>query len=233
MESLVSTIANKLIPSGQGVISVTGAGGKTTLLVSLGRYLRDKGLSVLLTTTTKIQSPKTYDFETDEIFTDETAVLQYEVEKGKSVFYAQKALMDPKKMISPRPEVLSLLIKRFDAVLIEADGSRQLPLKYHTQRDPVILPETSATVAVMGASAWGECIDNVCFGFESTRKVDDAFISFLINDAEGAFKRAQGDCLLLINQADIFQPDIRSLECTYPVILGSLKEDRVYAKALC
>ena len=73
----------------------------------------------------------------------------------------------------------------------------------------------------------------MCFGFESTRKVDDAFISFLINDAEGAFKRAQGDCLLLINQADIFQPDIRSLECVYPVILGSLREDRVYAKTLC
>ena len=228
MESLVSTIANKLIPSGQGVISVTGAGGKTTLLVSLGRYLRDKGLSVLLTTTTKIQSPRTYDFETDEIFTDETAVLQYEVEKGKSVFYAQKALMDPKKLVSPRREVLDILVAQYDVTIIEADGARTLPLKYHQERDPVVIDSTDATLAVVGASAFGCRVDDTCFGFESDALVDTAFLDFLIRDGQGVLKGAKGRTVILVNQADECIVPIHELHSPVPVVLGSIREDRMY-----
>ena len=149
--SLIKTIGDYLIGDNGGVVSITGAGGKTSTLKALGQYCREKGLSVLLTTTTKIQSPKTFDYDADYAFTDEGDALLHEPEKGQSVFYAQRALMDPKKLVSPRLDVLSLLIKRYDVTIIEADGAKGLPLKYHSDRDPVIVDETTAWTTAVSA----------------------------------------------------------------------------------
>lgn len=228
MESLIATLADSLLPQGRGVISITGAGGKTSCLKALGRHFRSLSRSVLLTTTTKIQSPKTFDYDMDWAFTDEVDALSHEVAPGEGVFYAQRALMDPKKLVSPRPEVLSILIGRFDVVIIEADGARNLPLKYHSQRDPVIVPETEATLAVMGASAYGRRVDDSVFGFESEAIVDTAFLNFLIRDPEGALKGAKGRTVLFINQADEVALPLEGIETPVPLILGSLREDRIY-----
>ena len=228
MESLIARLAELLLPQGRGVISITGAGGKTSSLKALGRHFRSLSRSVLLTTTTKIQSPKTFDYDMDWAFTDEVDALSHEVAPGEGVFYAQRALMDPKKLVSPRPEVLSILIGRFDVVIIEADGARNLPLKYHSQRDPVIVPETEATLAVMGASAYGRRVDDSVFGFESEAIVDTAFLNFLIRDPEGALKGAKGRTVLFINQADEVALPLEGIETPVPLILGSLRQDRIY-----
>lgn len=228
MESLIARLAELLLPQGRGVISITGAGGKTSCLKALGRHFRSLSRSVLLTTTTKIQSPKTFDYDMDWAFTDEVDALSHEVAPGEGVFYAQRALMDPKKLVSPRPEVLSILIGRFDVVIIEADGARNLPLKYHSQRDPVIVPETEATLAVMGASAYGRRVDDSVFGFESEAIVDTAFLNFLIRDPEGALKGAKGRTVLFINQADEVALPLEGIETPVPLILGSLRQDRIY-----
>ena len=50
---------------GRDVIAVTGGGGKTTLLSLYGRYLAERGLSVMITTTTKVQSPTFHDYGQD------------------------------------------------------------------------------------------------------------------------------------------------------------------------
>ena len=228
MESLIAHLAELLLPQGRGVISITGAGGKTSALKALGRHFRSLSKSVLLTTTTKIQSPKTFDYDMDWAFTDEVDALGHEVAPGEGVFYAQRALMDPKKLVSPRPEVLSILIPRFDVVIIEADGARHLPLKYHSQRDPVIVSETDATLAVMGASAYGRRVDDSVFGFESEAFVDTAFLNFLIRDGEGALKGAMGRTVLFINQADEVALPLEGILAPVPLVLGSLREDRIY-----
>ncbi len=230
MDKLVETLAKFLLPTEKGVISITGAGGKTSSLVALGKYFRERGKSVLLTTTTKIQSPRLFFYDADYIFTSREEALSYEAEKGKTAFYAEKHIMDPKKYISPEHDILSILIKRFDVVIIEADGAKMLPVKYHTDRDPVILDETTATLAVLGASAWGECIDNVCFGFDSQARVDEKFLNFLLCDPQGIYKKAQGNTMLFINQGDEKQIPLESLDSKYPVILGSVKEDRIYER---
>lgn len=228
MEKLTQTLASLLTSDGKGVISLTGAGGKTSTLKGLGAYYRSLGMSVLLTTTTKIQNPKIFDFGVDYAFMSEEEVLVHSPAKGESVFYAERHIMDPKKMTAPRMEVLDVLIDRYDVVIIEADGSRQLPLKYHTQRDPVISGRTSATLAVMGASAYGQCIDNVCFGFDSTKTVDTAFLNFLIADGQGLLKGAAGRTAVLVNQADLIRIPLSELDCPVPVVLGSILKDEVY-----
>ena len=154
----------------------------------------------------------------------------HDPEKGQSVFYAQRALMDPKKLVSPRPDVLSLLIKRYDVTIIEADGAKGLPLKYHSDRDPVIVDETTAVLAIMGASSYGDIVDNSCFGYESTAHVDMKFINYLIKDDQGALKGMRGRSLLFINQADEKTLPLDEIISPVPIIMGSVKEDRIYGR---
>ncbi len=221
-----------LIGPDSHVISVTGAGGKTTLLTLLASAYKEIGKSVLITTTTKIQSPKLFDFGQDVYFLDEKDALLHEVKKGEVVFFSDLHIMDPKKCVAPRLEVLDILLPRYDVVIIEADGAKCLPLKMHTDRDPVMMRQTTATIAVMGASAYGLKGDNVCFGFDSDKTVDRAFFQMLIDDEYGVFKDACGNKkILLINQCDAYPyEELKELElpqgCT--LIFGSEKENKLY-----
>ena len=108
------------------------------------------------------------DYKTDFIFSDESAVIAHDVKKSESVFYAERSI-DVKKWQSPRLEVLSYLTKCYDVVLIEADGSRGLPLKIHTERDPVIIKESTGVIGVLGAKALNRKAYEVVFGDGSER----------------------------------------------------------------
>lgn len=229
---LISYLATYLSPSYPAFISITGGGGKTTSLALLGQYFRHQGLSVLMTTTTKIQSPKGFKYDADVVFTSEEEVLAHTPVKGELVFYAERSLMDPKKVSAPRINVLEILSRRYDVVVSEADGARCLPLKIHTDRDPVVPSFTTATLAIMGASAFGEKADNVCFGYEGEERVDEDFFQKLIDMEEGTLKRSAGNTLILINQCDAIKKEylekLRSLEACCPILLGSLVRDERY-----
>lgn len=222
----------EIIGSDYNCISITGAGGKTTLLTLLASAYRAIGKSVLITTTTKIQSPKLFDFSQDIYFLNERDVLMHEVKKGEVVFFSDLHIMDPKKCVAPRKEILDILLPRYDVVLIEADGAKCLPLKMHTDRDPVMLKQTTATIAVMGSSAYGLKGDNVCFGFDSDKTVDKEFFQMLIDDEYGVFKDVCGNKrILLINQCDISPyEELKGLKLPdgYSLIFGSEKENKLY-----
>lgn len=225
---LTQMLAGLLLPEGRGVISITGAGGKTSTMKALAGRFRAMGRSVLLTTTTKIQGPRHFDYDVDHVFVEESDALSHEPAPAQSVLYAQRALMDPKKLVSPRREVLDILVARYDVTIIEADGARTLPLKYHQERDPVVIDSTDATLAVIGASAFGCRVDDTCFGFESDALVDTAFLDFLIRDGQGVLKGAKGRTVILVNQADEGIVPIHELHSPVPVVLGSIREDRMY-----
>ncbi|MGN0907546.1 MAG: selenium cofactor biosynthesis protein YqeC [Bullifex sp.] len=228
--SLIRKLADVLYDDNRAVISITGAGGKTSTLASLAREYRKRGLSVLITTTTKFQGPKQFAYGLDHAFSDETAVLLHEPVKGEIVYYAQRSTVDMKKYVSPRHEILSLLISRYDVTLIEADGAKTLPLKLHSERDPVILPETTATLALMGASACMDRADNNCFGYEGDELADSEFYQWLIDAPEGVLKRAKGKTMILINQCDMMEDvsHFRPLKAPCPIIMGSVQKDEIY-----
>ena len=60
----------------------------------------------------------------------------------------------------------------------------------------MIVDETTAVLAIMGASSYGDTVDNSCFGCESTAPVDMKFINYLIKDGQGALKGMRGRSLL-------------------------------------
>ena len=221
-----------VLPEGKGFISITGGGGKTSLMSLLGRCFADKGRSVLITTTTRVMSPRLHDYGADTVYEDES-ILLHDPGKGECVFYAEHNVLDMKKWLSPRMEVLSVLSDRYDVVIAEADGSRGLPLKIHTERDPVIHPRTTATIGVMGLWGIGDRIYSSVFGDGRDGIVDGEYLSWYFTTGEGLSKGFTGEKAILLNGADTASIDLPSLaSLSYPEGVSaaacSVKEDKVY-----
>lgn len=228
---LTEWINKNLLDGKKGFISITGGGGKTSLMSLLGRYFADCGLSVLITTTTKVASPRLHDYRADMIFEDES-ILGHAPEKGKLVFYAEHNVLDMKKWVSPREEVLSVLASKYDVVIAEADGSRGLPLKVHTERDPVIHPLTTAVIAVMGMWGIGDKIYSSVFGDDRDGLIDSKYLSWYINAEQGLPKGFCGNDAIVLNGADAAEPAFPLSSLPWPgcsVCTASVRENAVYS----
>lgn len=182
-------------------ISITGGGGKTTLMTGFASYLRGVGKKVLMTTTTKIRSPLVQDYGADRIFSDDS-VLSSVPHEPCAVLYAVEDGSTGKWQCPPL-ENLDVLKCVYDVVLCEADGGRGLPLKVHTQRDPVVPPFCTYTVSVMGLWGIGCSARDVAFGEEADVPVDLAYLQRYLHDAEGLLKGSiTGRRALVFNGAE-------------------------------
>ena len=56
------------------------------------------------------------------------------------------------------------------------------------------------------------------------------FINYLIKDDQGALKGMRGCSLLFINQADEKTLPLDEFISPVPIIMGSVKEDRIYGR---
>jgi len=166
--------------------SITGGGGKTTLMIGLARYFKKKGCSVLITTTTKVLSPYLLDYGQDKVFSDES-ILSYKPHSGEVVFYAHVS-EDGNKWCSPGFDNLTELYGVYDIIISEADGSKRLPVKIHTARDPQIHPLTTATIAVFGMWAIGHDASEVAFGPTKAGIVDALYLDWYFEEPEGLLK---------------------------------------------
>ena len=115
-----------------GVSAVIGSGGKTTTLRVLGEEQTGR---VVLCTTTHIRP-----FEGLPLYTgDSEAEVRALLERECLVCVGQRG--PEGKLVVPRLSIQSLA-QMADYVLVEADGSRQLPIKAHAPHEPVIPPES-------------------------------------------------------------------------------------------
>lgn len=125
----------------RGVTAVIGSGGKTTLLRTLSRELPG---TVLLATTTHILP-----FEGVPLVTDGgEAAVRRALAESRVVCVGTPAAEG--KLTAPALP-FSVLTRLADYVLVEADGSRRLPLKAHAPYEPVIPPEAKRVLCVVGA----------------------------------------------------------------------------------
>ena len=135
-----------------GVVSVVGSGGKTTLLRELADEFANAGESVVLATTTRILP-----FEAIPTLTAGGAG---EVARALAERRVVCAALPAEAGKLAAPSVgFDCLAGIADHVLIEADGSRRLPLKAHAVWEPVVPPETARTVLVVGASGFGRPVE--------------------------------------------------------------------------
>ena len=133
-----------------GITAVIGGGGKTTLLRTLGEELAAGGKCVLLCTTTKI-------FPFSGLPCARTAVELERLRQEHRLLCAGTPVPDTGKLTVPET-AMGELARRFDYVLVEADGAAHHPLKAHAPHEPVVPPEANQVICVVGASGFGQPI---------------------------------------------------------------------------
>ena len=209
---------------GRGVTALIGGGGKTTLLYTLTEELRKKG-TVLLCTSTHIMRPT-----------------QYEVLERASEAEVSAALSAHGAVCVGEPSAegklgapslsFDALARLADYVLVEADGSRRLPLKAHAPHEPVIPANAQRVVLVVGADGFGKPISRMAHrpelyarlaGATEDREVTPELAARVVR-LEGLHDR------VFLNQVDRAEewPLARRLAAVLdcPVTAGTLREGR-------
>ena len=198
----------------KGVTALIGGGGKTTLMYTLAEELRQRG-TVIVTTSTHIQRPEQYPVLTaaDDVA---AALAAY----GAVCVAGETA--EGKLCAPPLPfEALAALA---DFVLVEADGSKRLPLKAHAPHEPVIPRSARQTVYVVGADGFGRPIRQVCHRPERYAALCGAAEDDLVTPAlEAAVLHAEGyaDGWVYINKVETPE-DWRNAEALAALLPGTV-----------
>lgn len=212
------------------VTAIIGGGGKSSLMAVLGEEYRLRRQTAVMTTTTHIRPPKENGY-----MGDNAAVL--------SDLLATHRLMTVGTMgeegkFGPSP-LLEQLPRLADHVIIEADGTKGLPLKVPNEREPVIPAFADTVVAVAGLSALGRPLGEVChrpelallrFGFPPERIVTPELMAELLTSPMAQRKDVgQRRYLVLLNQMDA-APEDKIAELAERLVQSGV--ERVVAAAL-
>lgn len=155
------------------IITLAGAGGKTSLIYMLAESFAAQGLRTLITTTTHIMKPSRF---TDIQFVEQESVAAISEAFRKSPLVAlgipdcpaAGKTSDPAAHIikwgSPSMDFLKNISGIPDRILCEGDGSRKMPVKLPRDGEPVFYPGTDTVIGVTGLSCLGQPARDVLFG---------------------------------------------------------------------
>ncbi len=145
------------------LVSIVGAGGKTTTMYTLAGELAQRGKRVITTTTTQIFFPRPGETGTLIVAAETSALLkmisaaweQYlRVTVGAMVIRADKLAG-----LQPEQPYELLLESGADVVIVEADGARRRMIKAPAEHEPVVPPQTNVALLMMSAEALTRPLD--------------------------------------------------------------------------
>jgi probable selenium-dependent hydroxylase accessory protein YqeC len=173
-------------------VCVTGAGGKTSLIRFTAEQLCANGMSVLISTTTRMLLSEV----------DKYTCAQGVKNPAKSIY----ALYETEGIKASPHNQLAEIRKSFDITLIEADGSACLPMKGWKDTEPVIPDCTTVTIGVLDTSMTGRVLDDKTVhrfdifkklaSYEDGEKLDVRHLERIINNPNGIFRNAKGRKIL-------------------------------------
>jgi len=137
------------------IVSIVGAGGKSTLMYTLANELR-KDYKILVTTTTKLLVPDKVDY--DEIVIGFKALASTKYNRSNGIVVYGSAINNENKILGVDVKFRQYL-KQFDYILVEADGSKRKPIKGWNETEPVISTDTSITIGVLSIASIGQIIN--------------------------------------------------------------------------
>ncbi len=141
------------------VIAVAGSGGKTSMIEHLARIAADTGKKTAVMTTTHMWMPEVHSAVGKDCGEAERML----EEEGIAVFGNPGRGKEQGKMTFPGGDAYERICRKADLVLVEADGSRNLPMKFpEWPREPVIPANTDAIFVLFGLSAIGQPLREVC-----------------------------------------------------------------------
>lgn len=200
-------ITNLLPVTTGDVLSIIGSGGKTTLLWLLAQHARVPRLMV--STTTHMQSRPQLS----------GCICSHSLEELKSKAPLQPGLYfcgvpqpSSGKLSAFSPQELHYLARQMDAVILESDGSKMLPLKGWASHEPVVPPFTTKTVGVIPLWPVGHPADTEHIhrpnlfksltGIQKNAPITLQHIAAAISSPNGLFKKAVGERILFISQVE-------------------------------
>ncbi len=146
----------ELAASTPGIISFIGGGGKTTVISKLASELTSAGQKVLITTTTKFYPfPETTNFTANNDPEVIHRLKNHFINNDLAVYGSNLTAENKIEGISSF-EISKLREELSVTVLVEADGSRGLPVKGYNAYEPVIPGCTELVLALAGADAIGK-----------------------------------------------------------------------------
>ncbi len=137
--------------------AIVGSGGKTTLLKKLAEQYRSQGKTVFVTTTTHMF------IEEDTLLTDDADTI---IQGLKDTGYVMAGIPEGIKFKALSEETYAAVCAHADVVLVEADGSKRMPLKYPNSTEPVIPDNAEEIIVVCGLNALGQKAKDVCHRLE-------------------------------------------------------------------
>ncbi len=141
------------------VISLVGAGGKTTLMFALAGELASDGKPVITTTTTKIFKPSSTDTPFLLMEADEEQMLRalrQNLDQYRHITLVGEKLSSGKlDGVSPGFVARLAELNQVSYIIVEADGAARKPLKAPNTTEPVIPDNTSLVIPVVGIDAVG------------------------------------------------------------------------------
>jgi len=206
-----------------GVISLVGAGGKTSLMFRLAGDFVAAGESVLTTTTTKIMMPTRIQASKVVLIKSLNSVLAHAQKflvDDHHVFAASMCMPDfPGKLLGFSAELIDQIWDSglFRWMIVEADGAAKRPLKVPADHEPVIPPSSNYVIGVVGLKALGKPVhENWVFrsnrfsqitGLRQGDLVTEASVIEVALHEEGLFKGAplKARKILFLNAAESFR----------------------------
>ena len=168
------------------VISVCGAGGKTTKCIELAVGYAKKNKSVVITTTTNMQKKLIIsNFDRNLFYKSlnpiSARIAIKNIKKGKIFFVGEIENNDKIKSISEND--YRKLCNIFDVIIVETDGSKWMPLKiprieekkgFNNKNEfvfyePIIPENTSKIIVVYGKQSIGRKLKTVCHRFDELK----------------------------------------------------------------
>jgi probable selenium-dependent hydroxylase accessory protein YqeC len=216
----VKSLRQALMLEDDGVISLVGSGGKTTLMFQLAHELASAGESVLTTTTTKIFEPSAK--QTPHVMLADCAekllpAAEKLMRRHRHFTAAAGRLSAVGKLAGFQPQVIEKIWHAglFRWIIIEADGAAGRPLKAPADHEPVIAACTRQVVGVVGLNVVGKSLEErwvfrpTLFSRITGRKAGsritpEAVADVLVHE-RGIFKGAAAGMtrVVFLNQADV------------------------------
>jgi probable selenium-dependent hydroxylase accessory protein YqeC len=201
------------------VISLVGAGGKTTLMFRIAKELALNGKKVVTTTTTKILEPATGETSSLFIDSDEEKIKDF-VGRHLVPYHPltiARERLGSGKLKGVSPDLVDELWGSYDidAIIIEADGAAGRSVKAPREWEPVIPSSTTLIVAILGVDGMEVKLneENVfqpervskLTGIPMGERITEEAMAILMTHAEGVFKGAPSlsRVIAFLNKVDI------------------------------
>jgi len=199
------------------VISVVGGGGKSGLILWISRLALKHSVNLIISTTTKMRFGEVeamghivYEKDLD------ISSLPKELNKKKLLVLFKDCLGE--KVLGVESALVDSLKEVFAGykIIVEADGSKGMPIKANLEYEPVVPPSTDVTIGVIGLDALNKPLKEVVFrqeefkryyGLEKGQLIDWDVIVRHVNSPKGLFKGVPSISkkILFFNKADLLK----------------------------